>query len=145
MSTLFEKKKRAKQRLRRLKRHLHQFELVLGFPGPVFDDHALRKYVLPHQEIVLQQRVDFCEAISAQRLYKRLQSWQEAAVFDASGNRSNVDSIFLSDAQYSACAEWLARLHDRAYFQKQMLPLLLNGWIAITPADLEKEDSWLAL
>uniref|UniRef100_K3X0N2 Uncharacterized protein n=1 Tax=Globisporangium ultimum (strain ATCC 200006 / CBS 805.95 / DAOM BR144) TaxID=431595 RepID=K3X0N2_GLOUD len=150
MTVFFEKRNKVKRRLGQLKRRLHQFQLILGFPRPLGDEVELQKYKIAYQEVLLQERVDFCEAIAAQRLYKRLQSWKEAAGSSefsvSSSNCDEEESIFLSQDQYFGCTEWLTRhLYDREYFQKHMLPLLLNGWIAIMPVDLEKEDSWLAL
>ncbi|KAF1322156.1 Chromosome-associated kinesin kif4, partial [Globisporangium splendens] len=79
MTSFFEKRSKVKRRLGQLKRRLYQFQLILGFPSPVFDENELQNYKVAYQEVLLQGRLDFCEAIAAQRLYKRLQSWEEAA------------------------------------------------------------------
>lgn len=119
---------------------------MLGLPGPLYDANALEVFVPRHQETVLQQHVDFCEAIAAQRVYKRLLSWQDAHC-DSCFDNAALSRVFLSLDQFSACQDWLERknLQDRAYFQHRVLPLVLNGWIAVTPLALETEDAWLAL
>lgn len=147
MTTYFAKRKKFQRRIGKLKHKLLEFETVLGFPGPIVDERKLRAFVVSHQEIFLQQRIDFCEAITAQRVLRRLRSRQEVnEELFSSLNSNSVEDIFLSNDQYKACEEWLqSKLFDRAYFQKHVLPLVLNGWIAVTPTDLEREDAWLAL
>ncbi|TYZ57761.1 hypothetical protein PybrP1_005272 [[Pythium] brassicae (nom. inval.)] len=145
MATYFAKRWSSKLRRVELKQKLRCFEAVLGLPGPLFDARALRVFVPTHQETVLQQHVDFCEAIVAQRVYKRLCSWQDAHC-DSCFASAALGRVFLSRDQFAACSEWLEhKLHDRAYFQHRVLPLVLNGWIPVTPPALEAEDAWLAL
>lgn len=145
MTLYFEKRRRSRLRRVELKQKLRCFEKLLGLPGPLYAENELRVFVSTHQENVLQQHVDFCEAIVAQRLFKRLGSWQEVH-FDNNFDSAMLESIFLSHDQYAACEEWLeSKLHDRTYFQQHILPLVLNGWIAVTPLELETEDAWLAL
>lgn len=146
MTSYFKKRKKSQRQIGKLKQTLLEFETVLGFPGPVFAEGELRAFVVSHQEIFLQQRIDFCEAIAAQRILRRLRSRQEASAELSNLNSNAVKDTFLSDDQYRACEEWLqSKLFDRAYFQRHVLPLVLNGWIAVTPMDLEREDAWLAL
>lgn len=146
MTSYFAKRRKAQRRIGKLKQKLLEFEALLGLPGPIYDECELRAFVVSRQEVFLQQRVDFYEAIAAQRVFRRLQSRREANTELFNLNSNSVEDIFLSNDQFKACEEWLeSKLFDRTYFQRHVLPLVLNGWIAVTPTNLEKEDAWLAL
>lgn len=144
MATYVETRRKATLRCLKLQQSLRQFETLLGFTQPLVTASDLNELTPAHRVTVLQQHVAFCEAIVAQRVLKRLQSWHDAHPDDTS---RMLDHTFLACEQVDACRAWLieTNLFDRAYFQTRVLPLVLNGWISVTPSDLEAEDAWLAL
>ncbi|GMF54992.1 unnamed protein product [Phytophthora fragariaefolia] len=145
MVTLYDRYSRQQQLVHRLTQRVHHLASLIVITNSELLTAELSKYRLGYQLHMLHKYLEDYEAIASDRLWKRLQN-RESAVENYAGNwNCKLDDVFLSDDQYEACTPWHARYDDRRFFQHNILPFVLNGWISVAPDDLDNEQLWLTL
>lgn len=146
MKEAFSQRQSSKLQLAQLTAYLLTLETVLDLPShDKVDTGTLQQYRSKYQLQLVQHRVDHCQSVAAQRLYQRMQNYHEALQLVSSEPTEHA-RVFLSDEQFQACAPWAVhQAADWSLFQRDVLPLVLNGWISVTPSDLEEEQTWLCL
>jgi len=144
MTSLYDNRRRQQQNVRRLMQRFQHLSTLLGADVGMQKSELL-KYTREHQQLALQQHLQACERLVAERLWLRLQHREAAIETYAEPWNDKLAEAFLSEDQYEACAPWHQYHDDHAFFQLHVLPFALNGWISVTPADLENEQLWLSL
>lgn len=146
MKEAFSQRQSSKLQLAQLTAHLHTLETILDLPShEKIDIGTLHRYRLKYQIQLVQQQIDHCQSMAAQRLYQRMQNYHEALQL-LSSEPAEHTNVFLSGYQFQACAPWAVhQVDDWSLFQHDVLPLVLNGWISVTLVDLEEEHTWLCL
>lgn len=95
-------------------------------------DEELGRFKLGHQEALVRAALADCEAQILERLQLRLLHFQLAAAAVS----SPPPEVFLTGAQLAACQSTRGR---------ELLPLVLSGWVSVSLADVEAEHAWLSL
>ncbi|RLN45221.1 hypothetical protein BBJ28_00020896, partial [Nothophytophthora sp. Chile5] len=143
MAALYDRRDRQQQRVHDLTLRLRHLSRLLDIFGVENELSELSKLTLQHQQSALQRHLEVREHVVAQRLWTRLQN-RDFAV--ASCPEAGATETFLSEAQSEACEPWKTHhTEDHAFFQRKVLPFVLNGWISVASSDLEAEQLWLAL
>ncbi|KAG1709228.1 hypothetical protein DVH05_019872 [Phytophthora capsici] len=145
MTALYDQRRRLHQFVHRLTQRFRHLANVLDVPD--VDSHLIKlnKFTLEHQQSTLQERLEAFERLAADRLWTRLQHREAAAENYAGIWNGKLTEVFMTEDQYEACTSWHTRRTDREFFQQHILPFILNGWISVTPSDLEAEQLWLTL
>ncbi|DAZ96685.1 TPA: hypothetical protein N0F65_009152 [Lagenidium giganteum] len=130
------------ERLDRLERRWQRLLKTLGNKKSRAADR-LGKFSASHRESFVRQQVTKCERKLAKNLYMRVLARQELdqlleeASYDG---HLDVDStLFLSEEQLRICRGWKGGSSDCENFQKELLPLLLNGFLSASSDEVESE------
>lgn len=145
MAELYAKRSRQHHFVHRLTQRFRHLTSLLIAADVDNQMNELSKYTLEHQQTALQQHLEAFELLAADRLWARLQHREVAIENFAEGWNDKLAEVFLSDDQYEACTPWHEHREDHEFFQHRILPFILNGWISVTPGDLENEQLWLTL
>ncbi|GMF27542.1 unnamed protein product [Phytophthora lilii] len=145
VTALYDQRRRQQEYIHRLTQRFRHLQNLLGAADVNTQLIELSKYKLDYQQHSLQQHLEECEDIVANRLWMRLQNREMAIDTFADNWSEKMAEVYLSDDQYEACVCWHTHRDDDTFFHDHILPFVLNGWISVTSADLENEQLWLAL
>jgi hypothetical protein len=150
MMRVLDQRSQCQQRVDTLKRQLRRLTQLLGSsPSPkqslcpssasvsvdmvsTMTDEELGRFKLSHQEALLRAALADCEAQILERLQLRLLHFQLAAACVS----SPPPEVFLTREQVAACESTRGR---------ELLPLVLTGWVSVSLSDVEAEHAWLSL
>ncbi|ETI49094.1 hypothetical protein L914_06764 [Phytophthora nicotianae] len=145
MTALYDQRSRQHQFVQRLRQRFRHLASLLDVADIDNQMTELSKYTLQYQQDSLQQLLTTFEHLAAERLWMRLQNREVAIENYARVWNDILAEVFLSEDQYEACRPWHSQREDHDFFQHRILPFVLNGWISVTPRELENEQLWLAL